>query len=115
MIGAIIGDERSSHGNGLGAVNREARAWAEEVGLAQPVRLDVATVLVAQALEAEPMVDTACLKCSKHEFGKLPDSNFKIMHSQTQTYRSGTHNSICAWLPSEFAAEVEGCHRVTGR
>lgn len=50
-ICAIIGDELSNHGNGLGAINLEISAWAEEIGLAQPVQLDVATVLVAEALE----------------------------------------------------------------
>jgi len=52
VVGAIVGDELRGHRDGLGAVNLEVGAWAEEIVGAQPVRLDVTTVLVAQAAEA---------------------------------------------------------------
>ena len=57
-ICAIIGDELSNHGNGLGAINLEISAWAEEIGLAQPVQLDVATVLL-QTQAARPTAPRA--------------------------------------------------------
>merc|ERR1712216_182397 len=52
VVGTIVGDELSGHSNGLGAIDLEIGPWTEEVVRAQPVWLDVATVLVAQAAEA---------------------------------------------------------------
>merc|ERR1712127_324905 len=52
MISAIICDELCGDRDRLGAVNLEVGSWTEEVVGAQPVWLDVATVLVAEALEA---------------------------------------------------------------
>ena len=57
MIGTVVGDELCGHCDGLCAVNLEVRTWTEEVVGAQPVRLDVATVLVAHAFEAVLAVD----------------------------------------------------------
>merc|ERR1712087_618340 len=51
-ICAIIGDELRGHGDWLGGINLEFRARTKEVLVAKAVRLEVATVLVAQTLEA---------------------------------------------------------------
>jgi len=51
MVSAIVCDELRGHLDRLCAIHLEIRAWAEEVVHAQPVRLDVAAVLVAHALE----------------------------------------------------------------
>merc|ERR1719230_186218 len=52
MISAIACDELRGHSDRLCAVNLEVRAWTKEVVCAQPVRLDVTTVLVAHATES---------------------------------------------------------------
>jgi len=52
VVGTIVGDELSGHSDGLGAIDLEIGAWTEEVVRAEPVWLDIATVLVAQTAEA---------------------------------------------------------------
>merc|ERR1719502_821738 len=59
MITAIIGDELCGDSDWLGAVDLEVGSWTKEIVDAQPVWLDVATVLVAEALEAILTVVTA--------------------------------------------------------
>ena len=58
MIGAIIGDELCGHRDGLGAVNLKVGARTEEVVSAQPVWLDIGTVLVANAAETVLTIDS---------------------------------------------------------
>jgi len=52
MVTAVICDELCCDLDWLCAVDLEVRTWAKEVVHAQPVRLDVAAVLVTHALEA---------------------------------------------------------------
>merc|ERR1712224_212688 len=54
MIGAIVCDELRGHRDRLSAINLEVGARTEEIVRAQPVRLDVAAVLVAHAAENDP-------------------------------------------------------------
>merc|ERR1712054_423182 len=59
-VGAILSGRNPITAEIIGdAVVLEIRSWAEEVVSAQPVRLDVAAVLVAEALEAVLAVVTA--------------------------------------------------------
>merc|ERR1719453_1509497 len=51
VIGAIVGDELCGHCDRLSAVNLEVGAWTIEVVRAQPVRLNVTTILVTNAAE----------------------------------------------------------------
>ena len=52
VVGAVGGDELSHDGHRLGRVDSEVAARAEEVGVPEAVRIEVAAVLIAHALEA---------------------------------------------------------------